>query len=111
MIMIEECHLTINAGCQNFIGSLHFTKNNFFLMASILKASETERRCLRDGVLRTVKRNKGVLVAKPSLVGRHTYLGRDIWLKIQERAGVHRRAWLCSGRVVAISSVMAGNQS
>lgn len=81
-------------------------------MTSIVQVTndDAERRCLRDGVLRTVKQNNGILVAKPSLVGRHTYLGRDILAKnsrkepgyTDERGYVPVEWWLCS-------SVMAGN--
>jgi sugar/nucleoside kinase (ribokinase family) len=65
---------------------------------------------VRREVLETIKQNGGVLFAKPALVGRHTYLGRDILALnskleagyVDDRGYVPVEWWLCS-------TVMAGN--
>ena len=78
-------------------------------MSSIASDVADSKKQLRQKVLNTLKSNSGILVAKPSLVGRHTYLGRDILAPNSdkekhgdERGYVPVEWWLCS-------TVMAGN--
>ena len=63
---------------------------------------------LRKRILATIQTNRGILFASPSLVGRHTYLGRDILAPNSkhengdDRGYVPVEWWICS-------SVAAGN--
>jgi len=77
-------------------------------MASLMRPTGEE--VLEDKIRRTLRENGGLLFAKPALVGRHTYLGRDILAPnsklepgfVDDRGYVPVEWWLCS-------AVMAGN--